>query len=434
MNNNVSPLDSSYNRLDEAHRAWHLALMGYHNISDFRAGINSAIQALRNITFMLQNQKNNLQNFDSWYMGWQTKMRNNPILKELLQARNTIVKQEDLLLHSTAIAKTKGWINFQETKFTFNPINNSYEVAKGFYDNYAKCFPVENIVKNRLIFEFERKWVYEKLPEYELLEAIAQAYGFFIEMLRDASRNFSLPTVSKPSGNYCSGDLNNKGKLRCMTLTPHERCLIFSFETGKVINMKTYSISKNLDDLKVAGERYGHELNSTDALSLLDGVFSDEYPFNQVKIFSRAAIANLKTDKHLVPVSFIFFDKTKPPFIMGLQFQNQEQKIISIDKLAMEILKNNGSFVLTMAETWVFKSQEDFLKQYKKEEKDAESMLQISCITKDELKIISIPFRKGLFGKIIFSKPDVNDYSTDEDHPFYIFRPIIKALKEVIKQ
>jgi hypothetical protein len=57
-------LDTAYRRLDEGHRAWHLALDGYHKIDDFRAGINSAIQSFRNLTFALQKQKAGLPNFD----------------------------------------------------------------------------------------------------------------------------------------------------------------------------------------------------------------------------------------------------------------------------------------------------------------------------------------------------------------------------------
>ena len=99
----VSPLDTAYNRLDEAHRAWHTALDGYHRIDDFRAGINTAIQALRNLTFALQKHKDGLPDFDIWYVGWQEKMRSNPILKELheagifpVQHKATDVSVEDL--------------------------------------------------------------------------------------------------------------------------------------------------------------------------------------------------------------------------------------------------------------------------------------------------------------------------------------------------
>ena len=119
-----SPLDAAYNRLDEFHRAWHLALVGYHKISDFRAGINSAIQASRNVTFVLQKQKEQLLGFDEWYTPWQNRMRNDPILKELHNARNIIVKEADLKLKSRAVAKITGWVGISNLVFARNGVSH----------------------------------------------------------------------------------------------------------------------------------------------------------------------------------------------------------------------------------------------------------------------------------------------------------------------
>lgn len=428
----VSPLDTAYNRLDEAHRAWHTALDGYHRIDDFRAGINTAIQALRNLTFALQKQKESLPDFDIWYAGWQEKMRANPILKELHEARNVIVKQEDLKLHSVATARTKGWIDFQKMAFAFDPTKDSYEVAQGFYNTFAKHLPVAEEIKSRLVFEFERKWVYDKLHNYELLEAITQAYYFFSEMLQDASQKFALPQrESHTTGEYCSGELNDKNLLKCMVLTPQERCLIFSFEDGASIKAHTESIERDTVHLDKVREKYGDEWKSEETLSLLDGLFPTEYPFPQMKLFAQVAVSNLKKDKYLVPTTFIFKGIDDVPVVIAHPFENQEQKVMTMDLISSSILKNNGKFVLTVAEVW----QYDFndgnpLIPTHENPNGAKDIFDISCISSEKLKVIHIPFHKNIFGKIIFSKPTVEDVSTDV-HTHYILQPLIDALKQV---
>lgn len=429
-----NPLDIAYNRLDEAHRAWHNALTGYHQIDDFRAGINTAIQALRNLTFALQKQKDSLSNFDNWYAGWREKMKNDPILKELHEARNVIVKQEDLKLHSVAKARTKGWVDFEKVVFTFDPMGNSYDVAKGFYDTYARHLPVAEEVRKRLVFEFERGWVYEKLPKYELLEAIAQAYHFFYEMLEDASLKFSLPLREKlTTGEYCPSEFNDLNKLKCMIITPQDRCLTFSFKDGTVLKkMRTEPIFRNDNDFKEVQERYGDEWKSKETLSLLGDVFPKEYPFNQMKLFTQVAIGNLKKDKHLIPISFIFKENEKiPPIIIPHPFRNQEEKIMIMDKVAGEIIKNNGKFVLNLAEAWNYKNKgEKTVVPTEDNTVGAEDILQISCLSAEKLKIIFIPFHKEANGEISFKKPLVEDCSSDKSNVFILF-PLIMALKKV---
>lgn len=130
--------------------------------------------------------------FAEWYDSWQNKMRNDPILKELHNARNIIVKEADLKLKSRAVAKVTGWVGIDNLTFKFDPMSDSYSVTKGYYDNYLAYLPIKDENKKRLIFCFERTWIYEKLPDYELLEVIAYVYKFLWNMLKDAGIMFHL--------------------------------------------------------------------------------------------------------------------------------------------------------------------------------------------------------------------------------------------------
>ncbi|OHB14757.1 MAG: hypothetical protein A2431_00275 [Candidatus Zambryskibacteria bacterium RIFOXYC1_FULL_39_10] len=427
-----TPLDAAYNRLDEAHRAWHSALSGYHRIDDFRAGINGAIQALRNLTFVLQKQKDNLANFDVWYSGWRQKMQDNQLLKELVEARNIIVKQDDLKLHSVAKARTRGWVDFERVAFTFDPFADSLEVATGFYNTYAKYLPVPEELKKRLIFEFERKWVYEKLPDYELLDAIAQSYHFFHEMLLDASDKFSIHSKRNlSSGNYCLGELNDKNKLKCMMVTDQNRRLVFGFSDGNMLGMKTGKIERDEVDLEKAKERYGDGWKSGEIVSLLEGIFPEKHPFNQMRLFAQSGLNCLKKDKFLVPVSFIFVENEKtPPIVINHFFQNQEQKMVAMDSVAAKIIENNGKFVLLMVESWIYPfNKEKPLVPPEFSSKNAKEVVQIFCLSEKTVKVINVPFHKNMFGQVTLSKPSVENFST-EDHNYFVISPLTKALKE----
>lgn len=74
----------------------------YHVPSEFQFNLNAFIQALRNITFMLQSEPNRPESFASWYGSKQVEMRQNDLLRRFVEARNIVVKQSTLKARSTA--------------------------------------------------------------------------------------------------------------------------------------------------------------------------------------------------------------------------------------------------------------------------------------------------------------------------------------------
>src|SRR5438067_1234385 len=95
-------LASVHSRLQEAHRHWHHALHNYADPNAFRSYLNSCIQSLRNVTFVLQQKKASIGNFSDFYEPWQAQLRSDPVLKWVVEARNRVVKQGDLETKSVA--------------------------------------------------------------------------------------------------------------------------------------------------------------------------------------------------------------------------------------------------------------------------------------------------------------------------------------------
>ena len=106
---NHCPIPKTHHRLIDGPCALASNSGKYHQPELFQANLNSTIQALRNITFILQSEKNAFPDFENWYNPWQEGLKENLILKWLKGARNTIVKQGDLEISSTAIIKLVGW-------------------------------------------------------------------------------------------------------------------------------------------------------------------------------------------------------------------------------------------------------------------------------------------------------------------------------------
>jgi hypothetical protein len=82
----------------------------------FRLDLNNTIQALRNVTFLLQKIKPHFPIFEEWYSTWQNIMRADHLMRWLVEARNVIVKEGDLETYSIArVSVVDSW--FEPPKF-----------------------------------------------------------------------------------------------------------------------------------------------------------------------------------------------------------------------------------------------------------------------------------------------------------------------------
>lgn len=91
--------------VDKFWESWYFLLGMYDNYHEpfaFRYELNAFIQALRNITFMLQSEKSRPPSFEDWYTTQQQKMRSDAHLRRFVGARNLIVKQSMLATASKA--------------------------------------------------------------------------------------------------------------------------------------------------------------------------------------------------------------------------------------------------------------------------------------------------------------------------------------------
>ena len=100
---NECPLADTHDRFAEAHYFIERMLIEYHEPLFFRANLNAFLQALRNVTFVLQSEFSTRDGFkEEWYPARQEAMRSDPLLCNFVEGRNIVVKRGNLLIHSKA--------------------------------------------------------------------------------------------------------------------------------------------------------------------------------------------------------------------------------------------------------------------------------------------------------------------------------------------
>jgi len=181
MNKAIKP---AFTRLFDAQQHWHDADKGYFDPRQFRIAINSCIQDLRNVTFLLQSNKRSIDGFDNWYVPWQEKMRANPSLRWLVSARNRIVKQGDLDLNSVLRVEIIG--SYKDGDFPI--FEKSYD-SKLTNKELFEAIPNNGLPKEVLehsYIKLERRWVDQNYDEHELLELLSTCWIAVAQLLSDA--------------------------------------------------------------------------------------------------------------------------------------------------------------------------------------------------------------------------------------------------------
>lgn len=104
------PIGGTHTRLQQGHRLWHQMQAEYTNPDAFCANLNATIQALRSVTFIIQKEHDAIPDFEQWYEGWRERMKRDPLMKWLVEARNRIEKEGDPKTYSSArVGVLAGW-------------------------------------------------------------------------------------------------------------------------------------------------------------------------------------------------------------------------------------------------------------------------------------------------------------------------------------
>ena len=173
------PIVHAHRRLLDCHELWHAAQENYMEPEAFRLNLNSLIQGLRSVTWLLQKQKAALPDFSQWYAKWQELARQDSIMTWIVRSRNRIVKEADLeLLSRASVYISLDWLNEMSMAWSMPPRYSTRQILIRLLST-QRVPPVG-------VLTVERRWVDRLLPEHELLDACAHAYQLTASVIATA--------------------------------------------------------------------------------------------------------------------------------------------------------------------------------------------------------------------------------------------------------
>lgn len=337
------PLHAVDRRLEDLHKHWHEAERGYFDPEHFRLSIQTAIQTLRTVTFIVQSNKRLFSNFEPWYESWQDKLRSDPLMRWMVDARNKIEKQGDLDAHSFVRA---------EIIASYYDEGPRLEVSADLFQSPSELIssiPAEvlrdHVFKNGIL-RIQRRWVENSLPDYELLDAVAIAYGRVAELVDDAHRELGLAPPSTKEGDIdrTQGKDSRAGRLPCMIGHDDARSHYVWLATGQSMELREKTVEFERGDAERVVKKYGIDpkeiFQSTEPApeATLNGLF-----ITARKMFS--------VDGHHDTIAFLL-SGARPLQMFKLVVQEHGEKYLVMRTLANEVIKYGADGVILIGEVW----------------------------------------------------------------------------------
>ncbi len=332
------------------------------------------------MTFILQSNKAVIPNFDQWYGDyvdekhgrrgkWQECLHADPLMRWIVEARNRIEKKGDLESHSFIRA---------EILASYLDEGPRIEVpAELFQDPVAllRSIPggaVGEHIRRNGVLRLQRRWVENSLPHYELLDALAIAFGKLAELVHDAHLQIGLSppeTIYGDAGE--SYDLPAMGwRMPCMIAHDAPRTLSLALSNGARIEFKERRVSQRITNAEAA-EFLANLAN--DPRTAMAREYTN-YKELAVGWFEMIRAVFLKDGYHLT-ILFLFRNMKLISQIQ-INVENVQQKYLVMRRLANEVTKTGADAAMIVGESWMAPAEN--LKPY---ERPADSSLRREALT-----------------------------------------------------
>ncbi|MBI2109199.1 MAG: hypothetical protein HYT93_03430 [Parcubacteria group bacterium] len=323
----------------------------YQKPEEFTTALNDLVQALRNITFILQSEKSKIPDFDNWYAPYQAKMKTDKILRWLVDARNYVVKRGDLEKESHLTLRIKNHLD----QVLFAAVLNPYVSLEEAVVNFKKVVKLKlpKHYKDETIIEAERKWVVESFPKAEITDVLIYCLSILTKIVYDAHVVCSVNpmvcdhnTFVKPGQDFMITIRNDVKKGRILKvhysqntiLTPKERSVSLfdkisgSDETHYERAKKRYGVPKEIMALMNTGGK--------------------DLPFSQVRYHIETAKHLFSIDGYVDPVAFLYFPDRHPE-IIRIQMDKPEDRYLMAERIAEKVEETHCAAVLIVGEMWL---------------------------------------------------------------------------------
>ena len=390
LNSESCPLSATEQRLSDCLSLWLETEKNYFTPNSFRLSLNNCIQAMRNVTFVLQKSKSEFNNFDNWYSGWQKKMREDIIMAWVIKARNVIVKEGDLSTFSKLrISIVETWFAKPYIEVDALPFITTEEFARVLAQNLPNTdLPVK-------LLRAERRWVDEQLKEYELLETLVHVFVYLSDLLLDAHKNLSCKDDLLKCQWYTHYNSGKDHYPACMIAQEWERTIWLDVNTNEILHPVSYPV-KRISDEEVQ-KHYGHKQRIVKSEKPKNLVEEADFLFEEAKNI-------LIIDGHHLPIALIGYSDGHKD-IIGLQMGDRAEKHLAIRQIAADIKITGAISVIIIGEVWVSDTNNYRLTPSGIESPTLREALQLIATNADGVTYSKLAFfRKDKQGKIKIGK------------------------------
>jgi len=376
-------------RLREAYLLWHKMAEHYEDPEEFRIYLNATIQALRNVTFILQKQKSEINNFDDWYKKWQDALKTDPIMTWCVMARNKIVKEGDLKTYSLARASYVASYNEPpKIDYRVDPFVPTNEIALKIANTNL---PTE--LREKGYLRVERRWIAEGLKDYELLESLSYAFANLAQLVMDVENQHgpSFSFKNESGEKYIDQGMTILGI--DYDLLPPCMASFADYRTiwVKLSTMETFFYITKVDKFMPTQkekiiERYGKVDIPPERLEGKSGI--TKIALQHLEQAKRM----LHVDGYLIPVVFTM-DERNHFYITPLELPSHEDKYAVWLKIAEIADKRHIKAVIAIAEGWMSPFDSKFPDRRAEDSPERTEVIQVSVASKEgEEFTINVPF------------------------------------------
>jgi hypothetical protein len=341
MNDNKAIIDKCWRRLEDCHELWHQAEATYFEPEKFRLFLQTFIVTIRTVTFLLQKEKDGIPDFDNWYEKHQNHLKEDKIMRWMVETRNTIEKQGDL--ESNSLVRVELIASYLEKDYLVldNDDRCLFVSFKQLVEEAQEKLKNINFVDEGM-FRISRRWVANTYPEEELLNICGYGYKKIFFILHDLSKHLGIPLEAKQC-EKTSLDVPN-----CMTTQRDIESMSYRVSNLEPIDVRFKSVDLTAKDKKRIKRRYKHLLQAEEALrskkEQSQEDFIRELYEHQVKpIF-------LKDGYHETLIFLL--NGTERAGIIKVIFQDKVSKYQIMNKVAQKVAKSGSDAIAFISESW----------------------------------------------------------------------------------
>lgn len=403
---NRCPLSTADQRLSDALNLWRGAKDNYFSPDAFRLSLNNCIQVLRSFSWILQKSKSEFASFSRWYKEWQNRMRADPVLKWLVQARNVIVKEGDLVTHSKVrLAIVKSWFGVPSIEVEVPPTSKTEDITR-----IGARVARESFCTDAGLLRVERRWIDSQLSSHELLEALAHVFEVLSEVLFDAHQSLLTPAVASCCSWYTKR-ISLKSKLpSCMLAQEWDRTTWIDLRTGEGLTPTTDILRPTEGHLKTAAMRYPGLKDRSRELRVAKSLEEEA-----ATMFHFAKTA-LRTDGYHLPIAILGLpDGSKT--IRVLAMTDRSAVLLLFRQLATHIEKVGATSVIVINEMWMSKLGNGRPPHYPSDDPDRREVLQlVAADVSGETYTHMVLFHKDKSGKVHLGE----QFVSKDDSPSFL--------------